>query len=198
MVNIILLFSCSNIPASISIAEIKPWLDKEQNGFSKGRTIGAIEFKATYLPPEFMAAQEMTNISKVISKKEFYRILPQYKNTYSFNLRVKIGDGTTNIFNATSETSIEGENRLEYYMNNFKDDVCLVSGIDTIRCIEAMAENNFKLSPYSDITLLFFDEQNKLKQEDICLVVSDKLFGTSYTNYCYKKSQIGQFPKIEF
>lgn len=190
--------ACNMSSLSIPISQVKPWIEDEKNGFSKAKTINNVELQASLLPPEYLALQEVVKVSRNATLEEFEKVLPNYSNTIAFNLRIRIGEGKVNIFNAPSEFTASNESRLGYYMIGFKDDVWLLCGGDTIRCHEAYAENNFNLSPYSNITLLFSGDLKKLNDENLCLVVSDRFFGTAYTNYCFDRTDITQFPKIEF
>lgn len=195
---IVFLFSCNSIHKNISVYEVKNWIENEENGYINRKIIGDIEFRVTYLPPEYLALQEIVKISKVTNENEYKNKLLNYQNTFSFNLRIKIGDGSANIFNSPSSNFEEGINRVEYFLSKFKNDILFISDNDTLFCAETFAENNFNLSPYTDITILFFDDQNKINGKDFYLSINDKFFGTSYTNYHFDKKNIEQFPNIEF
>ncbi len=91
-------------------------------------------------------------------------------NNGGFNqifLRIQLLNSGTDILKYGINTPAEHQSRLNYYRTEFKNDVFILSGKDTVPCYDLHAERLYMDIPYMNFILTF---QHKISPEDIVMI----------------------------
>jgi hypothetical protein len=94
-------------------------------------------------------------------------------NKGSVVLRVALLGSNQDLLKYACKNNSEEQSRLEYYNLNLKKDIFLVSGTDTIPCIDSHMEQLYMQVPYRNF-LLYFGEHTIEENDEILIV--DKVF----------------------
>jgi hypothetical protein len=190
--------SCNLFVEHIGYNEIGNWVLEESNGYVKNVNIGETTYQCIYLPYQLYAVQELLKQEDLVSKALFDSTVNDYQKSIVFRLKVKIKDGTVNLFDYQCSDYQSKSSRQYYLQNLLKNDFTLNVGNVEIQCLEALCENNFNVSPWTDITLLFENTNKEIKKEDLVLRYKDQLLGTSINLFRFPSSQRKSLPTIVF
>lgn len=190
--------SCNLFVEHIGYDEVGNWVLEESNGYVKNVNIGETTYQCIYLPYQFYAVQELLKQEDLVSKALFDSTVFDYQKSIVFRLKVKIKDGTVNLFDYQCSDYQSKSSRQYYLQNLLKNDFTLNVGNAEIQCLEALCENNFNVSPWTDITLIFENTDKEIEIEDLVLRYKDQLLGTSINLFRFPSSQRKSLPSIVF
>lgn len=91
-------------------------------------------------------------------------------------LRIKLMNTKEDLIKYGLSTSQEQRKRQEYYILNFTRDIYLISGVDTISCIDSHMEQLYMDLPYRTFILNFGEHAVKEKDK---LLILDKVFSNN-------------------
>jgi hypothetical protein len=195
---IMLLVGCKNLLNEVPFEELHNWLLQESNGYIEKSEVNDINYQCIFYPAEIYTIHELIKINKDITKSSFDSVIEDYKNSVVVQFRIKIGDGNYNLFNYESSNLQDKSERQFYLANNLKYDFTLKIGDRIYNCIEATSENNFNISPWTDVMLIFNVNHEEVKKHDFILSYNDKLLGTSINNFNFSIQQRKSIPTIVF
>lgn len=161
------MYSCSGV----SQAEYVRWVENEENGIRKEKTIGDFTFNIQYCPADYLKIKQGNrdkNINSIAQDEEL---------DFSFIFRiVRPADLTDrSVFQLINEF-------------NFS----LIQGEDTDRSVLALYENNFNISPIESFTVVF---DSKPKNCDFRFVYDGLALGTGPVMFTFKQEDINRIPK---
>ncbi|MPM26979.1 hypothetical protein SDC9_73484 [bioreactor metagenome] len=176
MKNVIFIFFISLVLCScnkMSPIDFVKWVENEDNGLRKEKTIGECRFEIQYCPDEY------------ISIKKGSKDIP-----------------FTNIDNRETDSGLCFIFRIERLSDNYDPSAFqlineanfrLMSEADTVGSSMVLYENNFRLSSVESYTVLFDDIQAK---NDFRFVYDGQVSMTGPVIFSFKKEDIKRIPEI--
>lgn len=161
----VLMFFSSCDFGGLSPVELESYLTNQENNLIKNVTTSDLEFTSKYLPPELEAYKQSVIQSedpKKINLEELNLLTNEFNNLTLFQVQIK-GVNTKDPF----KTKEIYEKVPEYVNFGIKQDLYLISGIDTILCNSIHLEHNSKinqelkwqiifLKPWKDLNNVFY------------------------------------------
>lgn len=172
---LIVIFSCSNVTKVNSTEEYCIWLRDPENGLYNERKIGNLLISAQYHTKVYMAILQ-ANKDDIIPILETIDSLSKNYNT-SINFQFKISDVNLkdDFIKSGSVNEEDYQAKLDYLTSKIQEDFYLVSGTDTLECIEAFHERNYGISPIYSFMLSFNAPPKNTDPNDLVLVYNDNL-----------------------
>ncbi len=189
-----LIISCDNTK-TLDVESYLKYIVNENNGLVKQSKTNNLTMILEYKPIDYLALLEIDKFSLSMNQNTFDSLKGNYNNQLFFVLKLQ-ADGENDFLKANSNNQEDFFKRVEYYNTSFINDVILIQGQDTISCVSANLERNFGISPQTNIGLIF--ENKTIRNEDFCIQIYDKEFGSSKTNFCFDKNSLTNIPNIIF
>lgn len=189
-----LIISCDNTK-TLDVESYLKYIVNENNGLVKQSKTNNLTMILEYKPIDYLALLEIDKFSLSMNQNTFDSLKGNYNNQLFFVLKLQ-ADGENDFLKANSNNQEDFFKRIEYYNTSFINDVILIQGQDTISCVSANLERNFGISPQTNIGLIF--ENKTIRNEDFCIQIYDKVFGSSKTNFCFEKNSLTNIPNIIF
>ncbi len=187
--------ACKLSEKSVSPDEYIKYISNPQNGLIKESKIGEIIFIVEYKPDLYMALLEAEKFGINQDKKTIDSLKNNYQNQHFFVLKIAV-KGNNDFLQTGLSNQDEYFKRVEYYNTQFLNDVWLITENDTIACLSANIERNFGISPQTNIGLLFENNINKATSNNLCILIDDKILGTSKNNFCFDRISINNIPQL--
>lgn len=187
--------ACKLTETKVSPDEYITYISNPKNGLVRESKIGEISFTVEYKPELYMALLEVEKFGLTKDKHTIDSLKYNYNNQHFFVLKIAV-EGNNDFLQAGLSNQEEYFKRVEYYNTQFLNDVLLISGSDTIACLSANIERNFGISPQTNISLLFENNSNNSTSKNLCILIDDKILGTSKNNFCFDKNSINNIPQL--
>ena len=120
----------------------------EEASFSveQSKEIGDLIIKTKYMSPEILARKnELEDDSEA---------LDEYRRNTHFQIRLE-NRSSADILKHGLETEQGYYDRVAYYSHLVKNDLYLLSGKDTIDCLDVHMERNYGVAPFLDLSAVF-------------------------------------------
>jgi len=167
---LILLCSCSGV----SPAEYVKWVEDEENGLRKTKTVGEYEFNIQYCPSSYL------EIKRKLDKRDM-----------SPDTEIIDGDSAFSfVFRIIRPAELA--DRAAFQLIN-EENFRLVQGGDTCRSDLVLYENNFNISPFESYSVLF---DSKSHNCDFRFVYDGLALGTGPIIFSFKQKDVERLPQI--
>ena len=188
---ILILSGCSK--GKLEPAAYRDWVNNPANGLAIERTVGDFTVTASYRPHEFVVLNEW-NPDEEQSDRSFAERMKELEGYQYINLRLDSKDKKTEVLKTALQSQQQYYERLQYLTTLIPRDVYLVDGGDTLPCTLHHYERTYKMTSFSDISLVF---ENKSKQtNDKILVFDDRLFGLGTLKFHFEKNNLNGVPQL--
>jgi hypothetical protein len=200
---ILILLWCQSCHSDFdSEKELYKWMADEKNGLVKSKDMGRVIFKIKYLPPEYVAFNEIKN-KKNYSKATVDSLVNEFSKTKNFLMTFEFKDKSTgdNVLMNGTENYNEYKERIEKL--NFGLDEYLSMNTDKGEFIPLLwtLENTYTLGDKRSLYIVFGDNKSEsvlLNAPELDLVFNDEIFYTGISHFVFKKDQLDAVPKINF
>lgn len=171
----------------------RDWVNNPANGLAVERIIGDFAITASYRPHEFVVLNEW-NPDEEQADNSFTERMKELEGYQYINLRLDSKDQKTEALKVGLQSQQQYYERLQYLTTLIPEDVYLIDGADTLPCKLHHYERTYKMTSFSDITLVF---ENKNKQtNDKILVFDDRIFGIGLLQFRFEKNNLNGIPPL--
>jgi hypothetical protein len=145
---------CSGPAAKLNPEDYIRWYERHKDDLIVIKSVNSINYTLQYNPKELLFAR---NYVKPENKLSYDSLSSSFSNTKQQYFIFKIGLNGTNsdILNYNLKSNSEYNQRVDYYAFYFPQDIILVQGTDTLRCIDSHFERTYGLTPYITLNLVF-------------------------------------------
>ncbi|MCB0761746.1 MAG: hypothetical protein KDC12_09510 [Flavobacteriales bacterium] len=178
-----LLQGCTRVE---SREEYYSYLLNEENGLLFSTASQQVELKIIYTPPELVAW-------KSYPEEEICQVVEEYAEYVSFEMRLTPKSENTNLLLAGIGSGEEFAIRQKYLDFDLKNNLFLVSGLDTLVCTNYHKSRNYGLTPYQSIEFSFWGLPIG---EGVKLILDDRLFNLGRNEFIIKKDALADLPKL--
>jgi len=177
--------SCNSVnKKELSANQYVKWFDENYTDFSFSKKIEDINYTLTYLPDEFLVAQQLLKDSTLKLKPT--------NNLLTFNLRISVDKGFIQEYVMSNYQEMQiRDNYFSFKMaNDFYMEI-----IDTItNATHVIYQSGHGLSPNIDFLIHF----NQTKpNNDFKVVFEDKIWGTGTVKFYIPTDKIFQIPQLK-
>ncbi len=165
------------------------FVDNEENGYLKNKTIENIKYSSFLKPIEYLLAQKRISENNPAVKSSDFEDL-QY-----FDLRIEVKDFKMEFIKYDIETPEQYEERVKYCAFDMQNNIKLIDGNDTLSCLLYHYERAFNVVPYGHF-ILGFENKNKKLIETKTLCFEDKLFNKGMIKFTYAPQTIAKQPVL--
>lgn len=178
---------------TVNVKEFIAWCGNPENKLSKAKDIADLEFKLSYLPPEWMAFLELK--TQPYDLPQFAKTKENYSEMSYFKFRIEVIDGGGELLKYKLQSPAQYEERVRYTSFDMQNDLCLVQDNDTLRPGLFLFERIFEVAPYGT-AMLAFDNKKFDKNKGFTIVYNDVLFDKGYVKFNYTDKQLINLPNI--
>jgi hypothetical protein len=165
------------------------YVNDEQNGFVKVKTIENIKYYSVLKPVEYLLAQKRLKDNNVKLKSE------EFEDLQYFDLRIEIEDFKSEFIKYDLDSPASYEQRVKYCAFEMQNDIKLIDGNDTLRCVLYHFERAYDVVPYGHF-ILGFETTKKKNIEAKTLCFDDKLFNKGMIKFTYPPKTIAKQPVL--
>lgn len=174
------------------------WIKNPENGLIISKTINGLELSVQYLPPEYLVLKEIKESN--ISSSEILRLLCEYERSISFLLTIKPLTGGQNIVYSNIRSIEHYKQRVLDLNFTFSEKIRLNSNIGRIKPAIAIMENTYNLQDHKSFYILFTDEQEGKRLQDVDeydFIFYDDIFKTGVSHFKFQKEDFDKIPCIK-
>jgi hypothetical protein len=193
LVGICLLMLLTACQKSKNVREYMGWVEKEENGLHKTKSIGAYEISLQYKPLEYIVTKEERKDR--ISEQTLVSRMEKLQDFQYFTLRLSSKDKQLKIMDIGNQTDQDYYNKVNYFSFGMQEDIYLVEDKDTLECKLFHFERNYDLAPYIDFLLAFTGPRSGVIR-DKELVFEDKYLGIGPVKFIIDKSTLSNLPHL--
>lgn len=199
---LVVLISCGK-KSITSNEEYLSWMNDEANGLVMSKEVGGITIKVKYLPPNYLAYQDLSG-QTIIKKQESDSIIKSYDKSLTFLMTIGV-DGEVKkgdvMYQGIKDYAAYKE-RL-YTMNfDIENDITIKIGGKKYHPVLSNLENGYGLTSSRNITLVFVPEAKEEKSfytsEEIQFTYDDDLFDTGINHFTFNREDINNIPSFIF
>lgn len=154
------------------------WLGENRSDFIIRSEFMDYRMDAQYYPPKFYEAKSLLKGNETDS----FQYLDSF---YTFKIKLTNREGTQPILRAGNVGRTEYMTRLSYLDFHAKDDLELITGLDTLPCISYHFERTYDMVPYNAISIAFKKAKTEKKADNVRLVFNEKVFGIGNVNFIF-------------
>jgi hypothetical protein len=169
------------------------WVEDDQNGLKKVKTIDDIIYTAQYKPCQYVVCEEekKTELADSIVKQR----VSELGGMQYINLKIEITDQNGEFLRHGISTTEEYNDRINYFSFGMQKDVQLVDAGDTLPCLLFHFERLYNVAPYGTFLLAF--PKGKNTDGDKTLIIYDHVFNTGIVKLFFKGSDLKNTPQLE-
>jgi hypothetical protein len=189
------LWGCTDSIVLDPIAYVK-WVKNPANGLQQDKAVGAYVFSAQYKPLPYIVAQEerKEELEKVVLEK---RVTTLGDHFHYFNLKIKSKEGNLSPTGNGALSDRMYQQRLSYFTLDMQRDLYLVQKKDTLPCSLYQFVRNYDVAPYVNFTIGFESPTKIDFEEDLTLILEDKVLGSGTLKFLFDQSSLQRIPKIK-
>jgi hypothetical protein len=179
------------------------WLSDEEHGLVKTKYVNGMEIKVKYMPPEYMASQEMQS-GHSYSLKQTDSLLNLYKN--SMNILFSIGpderkETGADVMFQSVKTYQEYAERVNDFNFQMEEYVTLQAGDEKFRPVLSAMENVYGLKASRDILFVFvpkdISDHSMTNSDKLDFLYEDGLFDLGDNHFVFLKKDIEKIPVLD-
>lgn len=170
------------------------WVNDEENGLVKKKTIHPLEIEVIYKPLPYVIANEKktNNIPQLIYDAR----VAELEGMQYYTLKLGIVGGQHNITNFEIEDEIQQQDRNAYLSFAMQKDIKLVEGGDTLPCRLFHFERSYDLVPQRTFVLAFEQKKENITK-DKTIILDLPFFKTGLIKLNYKTSDLESIPNLK-
>jgi len=176
---------------ALSCEEYVKWTESNQSKLSVEREMDGFDFSLQYLPASYMLSKQVVQNKNTNNKVS----LEDFAGIHFFNFRIRKQDKNGEVLRNELTSIEEYKERVEYYSFDFKNDIFLIQGNDTIPCEMSHFERAYDATPYCNI-MVGFPSKEIIGNEDCTIVVHDKIFDNGILKFRFEKNTFNSVPKL--
>src|SRR4051812_32898145 len=92
----LLVVGCHNRNKILNFEAYAVWINNPDNDLRKVKSLHGIDLTVKYLPPEYLAYQELKDMTTITNEKKD-SVLANFHNKYTFLLSIETGTGNENV-----------------------------------------------------------------------------------------------------
>lgn len=169
---------------SIAKKEYPKWVESKENGLNNLKIINKFNYEIQYKPIEYILAKKNYDSLKV----------SDYDNLHYIDLKLSHED-----FQEYLKIDLVEQNdyyhRLKYFSFEIQNDVQLIDGNDTLKCIFSHFERTYGITPYIKIVMAF--EKNIGSKNDLYFSYHDQVFNNGIIILPVKNEALKNIPQIK-
>ena len=184
-----------------SIEEYSAWLNDPAHHLVQSKVINGLQLTVKYLPPEYMAYQDIRNST---NSSAWYRdsIIALYRSNVHFLLSIGLdGEERRNADVMTSGVGSYPEFARRVLDMNFdmENHILLKTRGGECRPVLAVMENTYGIKGRRDIVVAFSPAAGDLKNTDeMDFVLYDEIFGTGISHFVFQKNNMNGVVRFPF
>jgi len=187
---IILMVLCSCQGNKLKPREYAIYVKEHTNQLHKKVDAGALEYSLQYKPLEFIVANEFKK--EEISQKDLEIRKEDLKGLQYYSLRMKSNVGG-DVMKIGTNSNDQYFDKINYYSYDFKNDIRLIEGSDTLSCKLFHFVRSHGTAPYVDFIFAFEDKKNDDNKE---IYIYDKATLQDVVYFEIKDKDIKLIPQL--
>ncbi len=186
------LFFLNGCKKSYEPLAYKQWIESDESGLNKSKSIGDIEYKVQFLSPEYKLLINKGPIE--IKEINIENELLNYKKDYSFSFTVTNLNGIPPLrYQLYNEDEYFG--RIEYMNSEVINDFYLLADKkDTIKCLFAHMERDFGISPELRLQVSFGEI---IEGKNIQFCYNDKMLNNGLIKFTIFWDNLQNLPELK-
>lgn len=188
----LLFFSCGN--KELSVEEYISYIDEKENGLFSIKEVENYVFELQYRPIEYIVALK----SKNLNAKEFEQKKLELDHLQHFNLKIIAKGKNQEMLRTGTASEQEYQYRINYFSYEAQNDIKLIDGKDTLKCVLYHFERSYNMAPYSNLVLGFAKTKASDEINDKVVSYDDKVLGTGKINIKINSGDIKNIPSLKF
>lgn len=192
---VVLLYSCNT--SFTNEKDFFNWLNNKKNGFVKETSANRFLLTMKYLPPEYLAFNEISKSDD--NNKSFNDYLEEFKNSRTFLLIISPEDIGVDVSKYGIFNMDEYKQRIHDLNFNIKERIYIQTdnGKKYHPNLTTM-ENLYEVSNKKRIYLVFAENQAISNSKTLDVVFIDDFLDTGINHFLFKKDKIDNIPQIKF
>lgn len=182
------LLSCS--PAALREGELKKYILDESNGVHQMRSRGETNVEVLYKPSALAWAEEL----EFDRGEGEHNPMVERRDSLSYFM-IRFSSGGNEIENQFISDKDKFSAVVNYLSFELARDVSLVTKGDTIEALDVIYARTFGSSGGTDVMAIFDGDVQK-KNEDVTLVLNDRVLGTGLSLFTFEKSDLSKIPDL--
>lgn len=182
-----------NFNSTLDESSYIKWVENEDNGLRKEKTIGDIEYILQYKPYSYIALYELKNTittSDAVNKR-----IEELSGMSYFNLRMKHTKGG-DIVKYNTTTPEEFFARSSYFSFDMQYDIFMVANNDTLPCALFHEVKNYGIAPFVDFVIGFEDNSEETIY-DKELIIQDRVFDNGLIKFQLTANSLKDIPSLK-
>ncbi len=185
----ILLVACEN--QRLEPAAYVQWVEDEAHQLCKKNILQGVEYLLQYQPLEYVVANEERD--EQLPTTTLQQRKKELEGLQYFKLRMQSKQGEDVLMTNLSDPA-EYDLRVNYYSFDFKHDIYLVEGADTLQCRLFHFVRSHGIAPYVDFVMAF--DQASQASGNKQLVLTDRALANNPMEFNISKEAINNIPEI--
>ena len=197
LICVLFCFSCSTTVDSEQ--ELLQWLNKKDQGFVKKTKANGFVMTMKYLPPEYLAINEMGK-DEENGRQSIEEYLKEFKNSRTFLLTIQHDDENVDAGTYGVRNLQEYNQRIQALSFGLKQAIQLKtdSGKKYEPVLTTM-ENLYEIGNKKSIYIVFSGEHQEIfTSEKLDIVFQDTYLDTGISHFVFQKKNIDQLPTLTF
>lgn len=191
---LLLLTSCLNPPQIVSPQQFGHWYEKNKEKLAVKKEINDMTYSVQYVPYEYLVIKNLNKTNSLSADSVIARI-GTVKEQY-FTMRIGLVNSSKYLLYYNLGSNSTYDQRVYYYSFSVKNDLMLVEGKDTLRCIDSHFERTFGLTPYITLDLIFPIRPSAQRNENIQFIFNDIVFNNGRIKLIIPKEELRKIPKL--
>ena len=173
----------------LSPVEYVQWIENKENGLKVSWKDEAYLYELQYQPTEYLVVRQ-TKSRQITSSALKEGVQKRGELLYfTFKMWNEKGRGIL------SDKNLEIENKNSYLLSGLQNDIMLLAGKDTVRCVMLHFESANNLIPYDQCVLAFEPVAND--KEDIVFLFRTDKYKEGWVRMTVKRENIRKIPKLK-
>ena len=192
---LLILSACSNSGRKANPKEFMRWEQRHHDLLKAEKEINGITYTLNYIPNEWMVLRNY-DLEKRNDLDSIKQMINQVKQQY-FTFKIGPSKGNKDILYHQIKSNAEYDKRILYYAFEVKNDLLLVEGKDTLRCLDSHFERTYGLTPYITLNLVFPEAlpgEQLLREQDIHFIFEDVVFNSGRIRLMIPKENLKKIP----
>lgn len=182
-----------------SKASFVKWMGNKKNGLIKENTANNFTLLMKYLPPEYLAMNEMFK-SGGINVNSYNKFLEEFKSSRTFLLIIKHNNRKVDITNYNVTNMQEYNKRIADLNFRMKDVIRLKTSEGTeFLPLLSTVENTYEIGALKSIYLVFSGEKEELlNSKTFDIIFNGNFLHTGINHFVFEKKNIDNIPTLTF
>ncbi|WAC02747.1 hypothetical protein N7U66_03485 [Lacinutrix neustonica] len=175
------------------------WLSESKNGFVKVSAANGFVLSIKYLPPEYLALNELSKDDNN-GDKTYNDYLELFNKSRTFLLTINHEEESVDASKYGVFNLAEYSQRIKDLSFNIKDVIFLkTSSGHKYNPVLTTMENMYEIRNKKSIYMVFSDDQGEiLNSEKLDIVFQDIFLDTGISHFVFDKKKIDQLPNLNF